>query len=104
MSELLALALTALGPAAGKREVRLIAQALRDSGDAETLAVFGLPVDPEVDPNPVFDHEACARVQEIAVEVSAGPFVGLDLYTWTVHPTWNPFPTRNVVQLRETAG
>jgi hypothetical protein len=103
VSALVALALTALGPAASKREIQLVAQALRDSGDAEALALFGLPVDGEPDPNPVFDREACARVKEIAVEVSAGPFVGLDLYAWTVHPMWNPFPTRNV-QLRETAG
>lgn len=38
MSALVALALTALGPGAGKREIRLVAQALRDSGDAEALS------------------------------------------------------------------
>lgn len=95
MSGLVALALTALGPAAGKREIQLVAQALRSSGDAEALAVFGLPADGETDPDPVFDHEACERMQRLAVEVAAGPFVGLDLYTWTVNPTWTPFLPRD---------
>ena len=104
MSALVALALTALGPGAGKREIQLVAQALRDSGDAEALAVFGLPAGGETDPDPVFDREACDRVREIAVDVGAGPFVGLDLYAWTVNPTWNPFPARGVVALRATAG
>jgi hypothetical protein len=92
VSELLELAIRALGPAASKPEIKMVAGALRSSGDAEALAVFGLPADGTTDPDPAFDHEACRRVQEIAVEVGAGALTGLDLYAWTVNPTWDTFP------------
>ena len=92
MSELLELALRAVGPAASKPEIQMVARALRSSGDAEALAVFGLPADGKTDPDPTFDHEALGRVQAVAEEAGAGAFVGLDLYAWTVNPTWDPFP------------
>ena len=90
MSDLVFAALAALGPAANRREVALVAMALRESGDTEALAVFGL--DQEPDSESRFDQEACAAVTEIAVRAGAGGFVALDLYTEMVAPGWSPFP------------
>jgi hypothetical protein len=63
MSELVRLAFVALGPGVNRREVELVADALRERGDAGTLAVFGLDKSGPRQP-PVFDHEAFDVVAE----------------------------------------
>jgi hypothetical protein len=90
LSELLARALRALGPGAKRDEIALVARALRDSGDEETLALFGLP---QEGPELAFDRAALGRVEELAEAVGASPFVALDLYVYvTAGPDWTPFP------------
>lgn len=84
MSDLVFAAFRALGMAATKREIALVAKALRESGDKEALAL------PE--PDPAFDREAYASVTEIAERAGAGGFVALDLYTEVIRPGWAPFP------------
>ena len=92
MSDLVFTAFQALGPAATRREVALVAKALRERGDEEVLGLFGAGTEPE--PDAAFDHEACAAVAEIAERAGAGGFVALDLYTEVIRPGWSPFPTR----------
>jgi hypothetical protein len=85
VTELLHAAFHALGPAATRREVALVAQALRESGDDATLAMFR-PLD-----GAYFDRESCAAVTEVAERAGAGGFVGLDVYTAVIRPGWSPF-------------
>lgn len=92
MSELLLAAFKALGPAPSRRELALVAKAIRESGDEEALALFGAGREPE--PDPAFDHDACDRVTEVAEQAGAGFHVGLDLYTAVVNPGWTPFGSR----------
>jgi hypothetical protein len=73
-------------PAASRREIAIVADALRESGDEEVLALFRPPG------GEYFDHEACAAVTEIAEQAGAGGVVGLDLYTEVIRPAWLPFP------------
>jgi hypothetical protein len=87
VSELVFAAFKALGMGANKREVALVAKALRATGDADVFALFGQP-----DPDAPFDREACAAVAEIAVRAGAGGLVALDLYTEFIRPGWSPFP------------
>jgi hypothetical protein len=86
VSGLLFSAFKALGPGASRREIAMVADALRESGDEEVLALFRPPG------GEYFDHEACAAVTEIAEQAGAGGFVGLDLYTEVIRPAWLPFP------------
>ena len=86
MSGLVFNAFRALGPGATRREVALVAEALRESGEEEVLALFRLPG------CDYFDHEAYAAVAEIAERADAGGFVALDLYTEVIRPGWLPFP------------
>ena len=90
MSRMVFAAFQALGPAATKREVELVAEAIRASGDREALELFGAGSEP--DPDPPFDHEACEAVTEIAERAGAGGLVALDLYSAVIRPGWSPFP------------
>jgi hypothetical protein len=87
----LGLVFAALGPHPTRRELVLVAQAIRDSGDEEAHALFGASSVP--DPDPVFDHEACTRVQELADRAGVDGFVALNLYTEVTRPGWVPFPS-----------
>jgi hypothetical protein len=87
VSKLVFAAFEALGMAATKRDVARVAKALRETGDADVIALFGEP-----DPDGPFDREACAAVAEIAVRAGAGGLVALDLYTEFIRPGWSPFP------------
>ena len=91
MSRLVFAAFRALGPAATKREIELVAKTIRASRDQEALELFG--TGPEPDPDPPFDRGACGAVTEIAERAGAGGLVGLDLYTEVVRPGWSPFPS-----------
>lgn len=91
MNDLVFTAFQALGPAATRREVALVAKALRETGDEEVLGLFGAGTDPE--PDAAFDREACAAVTGIAERAGVGGFVALDLYTEVIRPGWSPFPT-----------
>jgi hypothetical protein len=83
-------ALSALAAGPERREVRLVAAAIRECGDAETLSLFGLP---QEGPGPVFDRVALARVEELAEEAGASSLTALDLYAYVVAgPDWSPFP------------
>ena len=82
------LALRALVPDPTRREVVLVAAAIRASGDEEALGLFG--VDPESEP--VFDSEACGRVKEAAGRAGLNGFDALDLYTEVACPGSLPFP------------
>ncbi len=86
MSDLVFAAFQALGRGPTRREVELVAKALRESGDEEALAPFQ-PLGGEY-----FDHEACSAVTEIAERAGAGGLVALDLYTEVIRPGWSPFP------------
>ena len=92
MNDLVFTAFQALGPAATRREVALVAQALRERGDEEVLRLFGAGTEPE--PDAAFDREACAAVTGIAERAGAGGFVALDLYTEVIRPGWSPFRPR----------
>ena len=82
-------ALTALGSCPTRRELALVARAVRSCADPELEALVG----PASSDAP-FDRDACHVVQEIATEAKAGPFVGLDLYTELVRPGWCPMGWR----------
>ena len=73
----------ALGSDPTRREVALVARAIRSSGDERALALF--PAD-----DVHFDH--VGPVQELAVRAGVDAFVALDLYTEVVFPGWSPFP------------
>jgi hypothetical protein len=87
VSELVFAAFEALGPAATRRDVARVAEALRATGDPDVFDLFGQP-----DPDGPFDREACRAVAEIAVRAGAGGLVALDLYSEFVRPGWSPFP------------
>ncbi len=70
MSELLLAAFKALGPGPSRRELGLVADAVRDSGDREALALWDGP-----DYGPGYK-----RLVELAEQAGAGGFVVLDLY------------------------
>ena len=91
MSQLVFRAFQAIGPPGPeyRREVALVAKAIRESGDEEALALFGVGAEP--DPDPVFDREAFARVTEVADHAGADGLTALDLYTAVVNPNWAPF-------------
>ena len=91
MSELVAAAFEAIGPPGPgyRREVALVAKAIRQSGDDEALALFGVGAEP--DPDPVFDRDAYERVVEVAERAGTDWRLGLDLFTAVVHPNWTPF-------------
>ena len=95
--DLIALAFTALGACPSRREIGLVAKALRACEDSELEALVG-PADRDAP----FDHDACHVLQEIATEAKAGPFTGLDLYTELVRPGWNPF--EEMARRRTAAG
>lgn len=88
MSDLVFAAFQALGMGPSKREIALVAKAIRESEDEEVLALFRAGSEPE----PVFDRVACAAVTEIAERAGAGGLVALDLYTEIIWPGWSPFP------------
>ena len=91
MSALVEAAFQAIGePGPGyRREVGLVAKAIRQSGDAEALALFGVGAEP--DPDPAFDRDALARVTEVAERAGADSHVALDVFTAVVNPGWAPF-------------
>ncbi len=91
MSQLVFRAFQAIGPPGPqyRREVALVAKAIRESGDDEALALFGVGAEP--DPDPAFDHEARRRVTEAAEHAGADGLTALDLYTAVVNPNWAPF-------------
>ena len=91
MSQMVFAAFRALGPAATKREIELVAKAIRASGDRQALELFGTGLEPDRDPP--FDREACRAVTEIAERAGAGGLVALDLYTEVIRPGWSPFPS-----------
>ena len=100
MSELVHAAFRALGMGATKREVALVAKALRESGDEEALALFGVGMEPQ--PDAPFDREAHAAVREIAEHAGAGGVVALELYTEMIRPGWSPFPVPGAAARIET--
>ena len=71
MSQLVFRAFQAIGPPGPeyRREVALVAKAIRESGDEEALVLFGVGAEPH--PDPAFDREACARVTEVAEHAGA---------------------------------
>jgi hypothetical protein len=69
MSALLFNAFRALGPGPARREVALVAQALRESGDADVGPLLDYENHPEL----------WARCEEMADEAGAFGFVQLDL-------------------------
>jgi hypothetical protein len=75
VSGLLFNAFKALGPGATKREVTLVANALRDTGDAEVRELLWPP-----------DPEGWDRLDAIADEAGANRFVVLDLATAFQNP------------------
>lgn len=91
MSELVVAAFQAIGPPGPgyRREVALVAKAIRQSGDAEGLALFGVGAEP--DPDPRFDRDALGRVKEVAERAGADSHVALDLFTAVTNPLWAPF-------------
>jgi hypothetical protein len=99
MSELVFSAFQALGMGPSKREIALVAKAIRESDDEEALALFRVGSEPE----PVFDHVACAAVTEIAERAGAGGLVALDLYTEVIRPGWSPFPAPGAKARAEAA-
>jgi hypothetical protein len=88
VSDLVFAAFQALGMGPSKREIALVAKAIRESEDEEALALFRAGSQPD----PVFDRVACAAVTEIAERAGAGGLVALDLYTEVIRPGWSPFP------------
>ena len=46
----------------------------------------------EPEPEPAFNREALAAVEEVAEQAGADALVALDLYTEVVNPGWSPFP------------
>jgi hypothetical protein len=72
VSELLSAAFKALGMDADRREITLVANALRASGDAEVQALLGIWPD---------DREGWDWLVSIASEAGAGGLVALDLAT-----------------------
>ena len=82
MSELLLRAFQALGSSPTRREIALVAKALRESGDEETLTMF-----PEER-----GFDGLGAVTAMAERADAGAFVGLDLCTEVIWPGWSPFP------------
>jgi hypothetical protein len=84
VSELVVQAFRAIGPPGPRyrREVALVAKALRDSGDQEALALFGAGPDPE--PDPAFNHEALAAVQEVAERAGSDAW-----WRWTCTSRWS---------------
>jgi len=91
VSQLVFRAFQAIGPPGPqyRREVALVAKAIRESGDEEALALFGVGAEPA--PDPAFDREACARVTEVAEHAGADGLTALDVYTAVVNPNWAPF-------------
>jgi hypothetical protein len=74
-----------------RREVALIAKAIRELGDEEALALFGISGEPE--------REPCFRQPPTTVlwRLRSGLVrrgVALDLYTAVVNPNWAPFGGR----------
>lgn len=79
----LELAFAALGSEPTRREIMLVARAIRASGDERALALF--PAD-----DVHFDH--VGPVQELAKRAGVDGFIALDLYAAVVFPGWSPFP------------
>jgi hypothetical protein len=77
MTELVLAAFEALGMGATRRELGLVAKALRDSGDEETLALFY---------EPESYGDGYRRLVDISQQAGAGGFVALDLYVEVVNP------------------
>ena len=77
MSELLERAFAALGPGPTYRELRLVAETLREADDEETTALLE-------------DADAIDKVQDIAVEQGAGAFTALDLVCAFANPDYCP--------------
>ena len=76
MSELLLAAFGALGPAPSRRELGLVADAVRDCRDREVLSLWDGP----------HYGPGWERLVEIAEEADAGYYVALDLYAEVSNP------------------
>jgi hypothetical protein len=87
VSELVFAAFRALGTGPSKREVALVARALRESGDAKAIAMFEAAA---ADMRAGFDALA-----QIAEKAGAGPLTALDLLPEVLCPGWSPFPPGN---------
>lgn len=72
MNELLERALVALGPAPSHRELELVAETLRASGDEEAIAALEAAADL---------GDAFEALVELAEASGVGPFTALDLVT-----------------------
>ena len=90
-SELLTAAFKAIGPPGPgyRREISLVARAIRESRDHDALELFGASAVP--DPDPVFDRDALERVVEVAECAGKDAHVALDVYTAVTNPSWGPF-------------
>jgi hypothetical protein len=75
VTALLSAAFVALGACHDVREFELVATALRESGDAETLAMFAYD-----------DYEGLDAVTAVAVEAGSHGLAALDLYVEVVNP------------------
>jgi hypothetical protein len=75
VSALLFNAFKALGMGPSRRELGLVATAIRESGDEEALALWGDNYGPRY-----------RRLTELAVEAGAGGLVALDLYVEVAYP------------------
>ena len=84
MTELLRRAFLALGPGPTHRELRLVAETLRETADEETTAILVDAADA------IGDDHAMDEVNEIAVEEGASAFVALDLVCCFVNPDFGP--------------
>jgi hypothetical protein len=76
MTELAVAAFEALGAGPTRRELALVARALRESGDEETVALFAEP----------FSKDGWSRLAELAEQAGASGFVALDLYVEVANP------------------
>jgi hypothetical protein len=77
MTELLSRAFAALGAGPTQRELELVAQALRDSEDDDTVAALEAAIT---------DREAADTLTELALASGSSGFVALDLKTEFFNP------------------
>jgi hypothetical protein len=76
MSELLARAFAALGPGPTERDLALVAESLRSSGDEDALAILEAGIG-------CAEFEALAELASVS---GSSPFVALDLATAFANP------------------
>jgi hypothetical protein len=74
-SDLLAQAFAALGPGPTQRELELVAEALRDSGDEDAIAILEAP-----------GRDEFRALAELASASGSSAFVALDLATAIANP------------------